>query len=487
MATFTVSSSAGLKSALGSARGGDTILLKGGDYGRVDLNGKQMPDLKFSSNVTIASAEAKNPAVLDRLTMVHTSNITFKGIEFDYSGASGTSKPFNISKSSNITIRDSTFDGVLSKGYGSGQGIWLTDMKNVTLEGNSFTNFWTAAHFRSIEGLKVLDNSFKGSALDAMIFGRVQNVLIEGNQVNHKAIPNVEHKDAIQFWNTGENAPSKNIVIRNNDLRTDDGMTHGIFFGNLVATQTGRKDAYFSNVLIEDNTIVTGQTIGIAVAHTLGLTIRDNVVLQNPARETDRATYIPVIRVHEDAEQVSITGNVTHRTPEAAGANWQPTGTKEAGWKIADNKIVALGSSVAAPKAIAVDAPSAPEAEPEPAAPIGPKPPTSSLGNNDADTFRFDGYKKGGTVSADFGEGDRIVLINYDKDTFSHLRGGNDLRVSLDGTYTVLDTIADAAELDKASAEVSLRKSGDALVLRIAQDWGTQEVALKGYADAFLI
>ena len=50
--TITVSTSAQLYAALKTVKGGETILLKGGDYGVLALGPKSGFDITFPSNVT---------------------------------------------------------------------------------------------------------------------------------------------------------------------------------------------------------------------------------------------------------------------------------------------------------------------------------------------------------------------------------------------------------------------------------------------------
>ena len=69
MATFTVSTSDQLKDALQSARGGDKILLEAGDYGHLEMRGTQDPRFVYSGEVTVASADPDNPAVLKSMLL----------------------------------------------------------------------------------------------------------------------------------------------------------------------------------------------------------------------------------------------------------------------------------------------------------------------------------------------------------------------------------------------------------------------------------
>src|SRR6056297_3212701 len=119
---FSVSNSEELMNALGSATGGDTIELAGGEYGALTLNHQTDFDFTYDSAVTIVSADTENPAAFASMNMVGASNIVFNAIQFDYTYQAGDAlweKPFSISDSSNITIKNSVFDGDVASGTGT--------------------------------------------------------------------------------------------------------------------------------------------------------------------------------------------------------------------------------------------------------------------------------------------------------------------------------------------------------------------------------
>ena len=90
---------------------------------------------------------------------------------------------------------------------------------------------------------------------------------------------------------------------------------------------------------------------------------------------------------------VGITGNVTHRAPEASGNNWFPTDKAEPTWIMSGNKIVPLGTTASQATSLAAAAPLAAEAK------VAAAPTAVSAS---ADVFRFDA--KG---AADAAERDR--------------------------------------------------------------------------------
>ena len=84
---INVSTMAGLKAALASSTGGETILLQGGNYGAFRLDNNSGFNLNFPSNVTIASATPANPAIFTSVNMTLTKNLTFDGLMFDYTNS----------------------------------------------------------------------------------------------------------------------------------------------------------------------------------------------------------------------------------------------------------------------------------------------------------------------------------------------------------------------------------------------------------------
>lgn len=348
MTILTVSTAAQLKSALLSAKGGDTILLAGGDYGDLSLTPRDRVPVNFPSNVTIASADPNNPAVLTGLDLRGGSNITFSGITFDYTFEPGTpiyNRPFAVTGSQGISFRDCTFDGDVAKGvsaeadgYGYGIGLSINTSSNVTVDNSEFYNFYRGAVFGRVTDLRVTNNDIHDLRMDGLNFGQVTNVLIEGNTIHDfRRSPNSnDHADMIQFWTNGATYPSSNIVIRGNHLDIGDGdATQSIFMRNdQVDRGLAGQEMYYRNVLIEDNVIVNSHAHGITVGETIGLIIRNNSVLHDDGNlpdGEDPAVNIPRINLSENSLGVIVDHNLT-----AGITGW----TGQTGWTVGNNLIV---------------------------------------------------------------------------------------------------------------------------------------------------
>ena len=480
MAIVSVSNATELKKALDTAERGDEIVLASGNYGTLSLNGNsQKSDYKFA-DLTITSKSASNPAVFNAVNLSNVTNVTFDDIKFDYNGGDG--KPFLFNNTSGISILNSEIDGKIEGGYGTGHGLWVMQSSDFRLANTDISDFSTGAHFRSVDNLQVVDNSFSGISYDAMLLGRIDGALIQGNDVTMKGEPGTAHRDMIQFWNNDVNDPSNDIVIRGNTLVAAETVTHGIFMANDLAQKGGGISTYYKDILIENNTIKSGQVFGILVGQSDGLTVRNNTVLQHSSVDSTRPVDTPVIRVENDSRSVSITGNTTHRTPEAVSSdnNWQSEDARvPGGWTISGNKIVSIGTDTGGSTGGSAGGGGS--------APVAPEGPTGD-GHGVADNFRYNGAEIAGkkTVTfsdVDFSEGDRILLRNFDVDTFVHYKGDNTLLVDADRNYVRIDSLLDIQELVTAAPDVTaIFRTNDVLVMRIAQNDGTLDIVLPGFA-----
>jgi PKD repeat protein len=328
---YYVSSSAELYSALAKATGGETILLAEGNYGGLGLSKYSPFDVTFASNVTIKSADADNPAVFTKLNMNEASNITLDGLVFDYTYKAGDDinmRPFQVNSSSNIVIKNSTFDGdvasgstAVNNGYGFAQGLSVRASTDVTIQNNEFFDWHRGAVFENTKDLTITGNEISGIRSDGMNFAQVNNVLIEDNYIHDfRASPLAkDHRDMIQFWTTGTTKPSTDIVIRGNTLDIGDGnYTQSIFMGNeVVSAKLAGSEMFYQRVLIEDNAIYNAHLHGITVGQTNDLTIRSNSVIRAESSVTTEAStdslWTPVINVKAASTDVTISNNATGR------------------------------------------------------------------------------------------------------------------------------------------------------------------------------
>ena len=356
-------------------------------------------------------------------------------------------------------------EGVAS-GYGEGRGLHAGQNVGFTFENNTMHGFSTGAFLVGSDDIVFRNNTLSNIMWDGRMVGQIDGGRIVGNTIDMNSTPGLRHSDGMQFWNTGNNNPSSDLVLEDNVIRTHNAQSHGIYMANAVANSTHSAAAFFDNVRISDNTVVNAHGFGIAWGQTDGLTISDNIILRDvvalPASERGR---VPHILVHEDSVNVTITGNITHMQPWSADANWQQTNKAEPTWTIANNTIVPMGTTVAEAQALL-------DSDQDP-------------GNGQPDLFRFDAVGPTDVLNGlDFTEGDVIELYNYKGGTFHAQRGGNELIVTINGA--VIDSVADLRELDTASDAVHISQgSNDTLVMDIDQPAGVHTIQILNLAHEY--
>ena len=486
MSVVTVSNQAQFLSALKSVKGGDTIQLNPGEYGTISLDGMKSATkyLKYSSEVTVVSTNAANKAIIDGLTLRGVENLTFTKINFDYDTANNSNGiPFFLNNSHNVTFRGNTFGGELKKaGYGMGAGFKVSQGSDILIENSTLSGFRNAIEAWAVEGLTIRNNTLRDIAYDGINTSNVLGLTIRNNTIAMRSDPaGDQHRDGIQIWNQHVREVSKNIVIDKNVITATDTTTHGIYMGNADARNTGSLSEFYSNVTISNNTILTGQKLGIAVGETRGLTVTGNTMIQHDALNNNtKQITIPIIHVAEDARTVSITNNVVNGAPIAADSNWQKVPGAGTAWTISGNTVVGLRWEMGSSSATATTSTTSSSAAELDFAPVG-----------QADEFRF----KGSSVLDDrtdligdlsFDEHDTIVLVSYEADTFKGVFKGNALDLDAAGTYAKIDSVTDLQELVAASPKISADVIGDTLMLNVTQKAGFHHIVLDGLGQECL-
>src|SRR5580658_13895 len=105
MTTITVSTTAGLASALSSAQPGETILLAPGTYSGVDIS-----NVNINGTVTIESQNSADPAVIAGLNVQGSSGLTFSDLTLTTVGVSTQFADY-VENSSNIAFSNCLVTG----------------------------------------------------------------------------------------------------------------------------------------------------------------------------------------------------------------------------------------------------------------------------------------------------------------------------------------------------------------------------------------
>lgn len=323
---FSVSSAQELMNALAIAKGGDTVELAGGDYGKLDLQSAKTFGVKaiYDSAVTIVSANPEERASFSGMDLRGVENLTFDNVVFDsdFTGAAAWVAPFTIQHSTGITIRNSLFQGELASGTGdptidgfaTGKGLTVEHSFDITIENNEFSTWHRGMTVGGSQNVMVIGNDIHSIRSDGMNFAHVQNVLIEDNYIHDfvRSTTSGDHADMIQFWTNGGTNPSTDIVIRGNTLDVGSGEeTQSIFMRNdMVDRSLAGEEMFYRDILIEENVILNNQTHGITIGETDGLIIRRNSVLDADS-QVSASVATPKINVAPLSKDVVIERNAT--------------------------------------------------------------------------------------------------------------------------------------------------------------------------------
>lgn len=272
----TVSTTAGLLTAVARAKPGDSIALAPGNYSGVLLRNISFTD----KPVVLKSADPSRPAILKDLALINVSGLTLSGLEL-YAGPSSGMFGFKVQQSRRITLdrlvvhADKSADG---KGISP---LMIRLSENVTVQDSEFHHAWHGLTMLDCRAIEIRGNRFHDLRTDAIRGGGVSDLIVENNVMTDFFPEEKDHPDGIQLWSTHQTAIASNIVIRGNQVIRGKGKpTQGIFI----------KDTYgklpFENVEISNNLIVGGLFNGIAIRGVKGAVIRGNQVIGFPDQKS---------------------------------------------------------------------------------------------------------------------------------------------------------------------------------------------------------
>ena len=295
-----VSNSEELVLALANASGGETIVLNPGDYGRFYLKG-----VEFSETVTITSA-TEDLAVFGKIELRNVSNLSFDSVEVNFVRNDTEASYVNaiqVYSSSNISVSNSDIHSVVDDTFDNdGELFHARDSSGITLHNNDFHDAVTAASFSRALDVTITDNVFHDIRSDGVKFAQASDVVIKGNHFSDFYPAAYDHSDAIQFYTSGTQESSKNIVIQDNVIMQGDGL----FFQSIFVTSADEHLPYH-NVNISNNLIYNGSAHGITVSNTIDLTVDQNTVLTYPGSSME-----PAIIVSSSSGEVIVTNNLAN-------------------------------------------------------------------------------------------------------------------------------------------------------------------------------
>jgi hypothetical protein len=331
-----------LARAIKDAAPGTVLDLAGGNYGVLALKRAGGAE---GAPITLRSADPADPALLSGMDLRNASHLVLDGLVFDYTyqpGEKGYHNAFYVVGCRDLTIRNSLFDGDVTDPetpgevvYPTGHGVVIRGSSLITFENNEMRDFYRALAISSTQDMVVRGNNIHALRMDGITFAEVQRVLVEANHIHDFkiAVDSGDHADMIQFWTTGTDSPSTDIVIRDNVLNSGLGWNTQTIFMRNEEVDTGRAgpEMFYRRITIENNVIVNAHLHGISVGETDGLVIANNSLVRNApsaGMEHNPRLWIPRIGVTRTSRNVEIMRNVVSTVD---GYEDQPS------WTLKDN------------------------------------------------------------------------------------------------------------------------------------------------------
>lgn len=305
MATIFVSDAASLDAAIRDAKGGDEILLAGGQYGKLGLT-----NVKFDTTVTIRSADDKNPAVFTGATLNEVQHLHFDSVVFNppemQSNQADHTRAVRVNNSSHVSITNSEF-------FGTEDGNAMNDISaframysdHIVFEGNAIHDLARGVAVNYVTDSSISNNSFVDLRTTPVQASVLENVQIDGNffQGSTPDLNGGDHMDFIHLWSVQDQGPSKNVTIRGNVMLQGDGTdSPAIFIENAYRGIPGKEH---QNFLIEGNVLYHGHINSIFLVGLDGAVVSNNTAVAIPGYQ-----YPPYIRM-VDVTNTTVSSNVT--------------------------------------------------------------------------------------------------------------------------------------------------------------------------------
>lgn len=255
-----------LHDALLAAEGGEEFVLAEGQYGHLQIDNKE-----FEEPVTIRS-QIEHRARFQSISVTATTGMDFSGLHIDNgSNGSQTAPLFLVTGGSqNIGLSGSMINAKRDDDFTGYVGVIVNDgAQNITIHGNIIQDVRRGAIFEDSRDLRITGNRIDRIGDDSLKFIGVRNVTISHNIGAKYVFPEPgAHLDFIQF----QGRSSSDIAIHDNvslPFNSGAALVQGIFFD----------DAHFTDVVIENNIIITGMIRGISLSSGTNVVARHNTVL----------------------------------------------------------------------------------------------------------------------------------------------------------------------------------------------------------------
>ncbi len=347
--TINVSTTAQLNAVLKTVRGGETILLAPGNYGKVFISSRNP-----TSTVTVASADPDNDARLFSLGISRSSNFAIVDLDIQRPTQAGervgTVAALSIGSSRNVSLTGVDVMGSLDNNASNdGLGVVISGSERIAIVDSSFRQFRTAAVISLNKDIIFAGNTVTETREGVNISG-LSNGLFERNLVRDMQ-PNYafgDHPDAFQV-HTSRGGGSSGLVFRDNVILEGNagGGVGGFFIGNERMNEGVRHD----DIVIVNNFYQGTYRHAISVSGATDVLIDNNTVLDSARTGIQAGININRVDNARVTDNLAPIFTTTASTRVVAGNNidiWDSrskVGTAAAGLFAAD---VAAGNATSA-------------------------------------------------------------------------------------------------------------------------------------------
>jgi hypothetical protein len=269
-----ISSREQLSAALASAKGGETLLLAPGSYGRLNIYNRL-----YTADVTVKPQVSDGSVKFSFVDIRDTHNLLLEGLDVGRSSIASEGdwgKMVSIERSKNISIDRSYVHGsVDGNPKNDGWGVFVRDTVGFTLTGSRLTELNKGVVVHRSEQVDTSNNLIHNIRMDGFNFASSSGVRILNNEIRDFFPLASDHPDAIQFFTTAQTRGSSDILITGN--RILQGAGHGVQ-GIFMRDEVGDKP--YENVVINNN-LIYGNDLwhGITIFNGKGASITYNTVI----------------------------------------------------------------------------------------------------------------------------------------------------------------------------------------------------------------
>jgi parallel beta-helix repeat protein len=266
---------ASLEDALSMAVEGDTLVLADGQYGELNISGRQGP-------LTLEAAEG-SAAEFDQITVRNATDLTLRGLI-----VSGEATDYLIDLAGDndgVTVEDCYLESAADTSSWSAQD-WIDRASsgisvggtNITIARNVLRNVGYGISVGADHSL-VEDNLVENFSRDGLR-GLGDYTVFQYNTVKNAYAVDDHHDDGFQSWSVGEDGVGTGevtgIVLRGNTIINfeDSNQPHA---GALQGI--GCFDGTFVDWIVENNVVITNHWHGITLLGARGCIVRNNTVI----------------------------------------------------------------------------------------------------------------------------------------------------------------------------------------------------------------